>query len=294
MDRDALAGFLRSRREALQPEDVGLPRGVRRRTSGLRREEVAMLAEMSADYYSRVERGAGPRPSEQILASIARGLHLTLDERDHLFLLAGHGTPQRVTRGDHVSPGMMRVLDRLGDTPAQVMSGLGETLIQTPMAVMLLGDETHFTGNDRSVVYRWYTDPASRRIYPQEDHELHGRAFTAQLHEAVARDGPGSRAAKLAGALRESSEEFAARWGEHQVGLRLSDQHKRISHPEVGLIELDCQVLLDPEQAQALLVFTATPGSENAEKLRLLHVIGAQSFGHAGPTGHQPTSDTTS
>ena len=113
MDRAGLADFLRKRRAMLQPEDVGLPQGARRRTTGLRREEVAALAEMSTDYYSRLERQRGPQPSEQMLAAIARGLHLTLDERDHLFLLAGHSTPRRAMRGDHVSPGMMRILDRL-------------------------------------------------------------------------------------------------------------------------------------------------------------------------------------
>ena len=92
MDRAQLAAFLRTRREALQPEDVGLPRGPRRRTGGLRREEVAVLSGMSTDYYSRIEQRRGPNPSEQMLAAIARGLHLSLDERDHLFRLAGHAT----------------------------------------------------------------------------------------------------------------------------------------------------------------------------------------------------------
>lgn len=279
MDRDDLARFLRTRREALQPQDVGLPRGARRRTPGLRREEVAALAEMSADYYSRIERGGGPQPSEQILASIARALHLSLAERDHLFLLAGHGARPRTGRGDHVSPGMLRVLDRLADTPAQVISGLGETLVQTPLAVALVGDETHFTGLARSIIYRWYTDPDSRRIYPEEDHDRHGREFTAQLRQAVARQGPDSPAAVLAAELGRISPQFAALWVQHEVGLKPTGRHKRFSHPQVGLIELFCQVLLDPDQDQVLLVFTATPGSENAEKLRLLHVIGAQTFG---------------
>ena len=95
IDRSGLADFLRVRREALQPEDVGLPRGHRRRTSGLRREEVAVLCHMSADYYTRLEQERGPQPSEQMVAAIAQGLHLTLDERDHLFHLAGHRAPER-------------------------------------------------------------------------------------------------------------------------------------------------------------------------------------------------------
>nr|WP_250008236.1 helix-turn-helix transcriptional regulator [Actinoplanes sp. M2I2] len=135
MDRAHLAGFLRARREALQPEDVGLPRGSRRRSGGLRREEVAALAGMSADYYSRMEQQRGPVPSEQILGALARGLHLSLSERDHLFALAGHRAPRRVLRDDHLSPTMMRIVDRLADTPALVMSRFGETLVQTRPAV---------------------------------------------------------------------------------------------------------------------------------------------------------------
>ena len=132
MDRALLADFLRARREALQPEDVGLPRGSRRRTGGLRREEVAALAGMSADYYSRIEQQRGPAPSEQMLAALARALRLSLSERDHLFALGGHPAPRRILRDDHVSPTMMRIVDRLSDMPAIVLSRFGETLLQTP------------------------------------------------------------------------------------------------------------------------------------------------------------------
>jgi transcriptional regulator with XRE-family HTH domain len=131
MDRELLADFLRARRRALQPEDVGLPRGERRRTGGLRREEVAALAGMSADYYSRMEQQRGPVPSEQMLAALARALRLSLSERDHLFGLGAHPPPRRVLREDHLSPTMMRIMDRLFDTPALVMSRFGETLLQT-------------------------------------------------------------------------------------------------------------------------------------------------------------------
>src|SRR5688572_24559098 len=237
MDRALLADFLRARREVLQPEDVGLPRGQRRRTGGLRREEVAALCGMSADYYSRIEQQRGPHPSEQMLAAIARGLHLSLDERDHLFRIAGHAAPRRVHRGDHINPGIMRILDRLADTPAQVMSGLGETLRQTRPAVALLGDESRWTGMARSMVYRWYTEPESRLIYPEEDHELHGRVFTALLRLAYTREGKGSRAAAVVDALLAVSPEFAAVWAAHDISARYLDQ-KRIAHPQLGLIEL--------------------------------------------------------
>ena len=114
-----------------------------------------------------------------MIAAIARGLHLSLDERDHLFVLAGHHAPRRSLRSDHVNPGMMRILDRLSDTPAEVISGIGETLIQTRLAVALVGDQTKYTGMARSLTYRWFSDPASRSIYPEEDHPIHRRVFTA-------------------------------------------------------------------------------------------------------------------
>ncbi|WP_436761825.1 helix-turn-helix transcriptional regulator [Streptosporangium sp. V21-05] len=273
MDRAELAEFLRTRREALQPEDVGLPRGRRRRTGGLRREEVAALCGMSADYYSRIEQRRGPNPSEQMLAAIARGLHLSLEERDHLFRLAGHATPRRVFRGDHINPGMMRVFDRLEDTPAQVMSHLGETLRQTRLAVALMGDESVHTGMARSAHYRWFTDPTSRLIYPEEDHPTHDRLFTASLRDAYTRGGKGSRAAALADALLAASPEFAGLWHEHPV-LGPFCGTKRVLHPRLCLLELHCQTLVDPDQSQLLLVFTAVPGSESHEKLQLLPAAG--------------------
>ncbi|MEU3185554.1 helix-turn-helix transcriptional regulator [Streptomyces sp. NPDC006923] len=273
MDRAQLADFLRTRREALQPEDVGLPRGQRRRTRGLRREEVATLSGMSTDYYSRLEQQRGPQPSEPMLAAIARGLHLSLEERDHLFRMAGHNTPGRAQRSDHVNPGIMRILDRLDDTPAQVITLLAETLVQTRLAVALVGNETDFTGLSRSLVYRWFTDPRARRIYPEADHPTHSRIFTSQLRATYSRQGADSRAGRIVDALLEQSEEFRQLWSAHEVGLERQGT-KRIHHPDLGVLELHCQVLYDDDQAQALLVYTATPGTESHEKLQLLSVTG--------------------
>ncbi|MFD8005899.1 helix-turn-helix transcriptional regulator [Streptomyces mirabilis] len=274
MDRAELAAFLRTRREALQPEDVGLPRGRRRRTGGLRREEVAALCDLSVDYYSRLEQPRGPNPSEQMLAALARGLRLSLEERDHLFRLAGHAVPRRVLRGDHINPGMMRILDRLEDTPAQVVNHLGETLKQTSMAVALLGDESAFTGRARSLHYRWFTDPASRLLRPESDHAAQSRLLVADLHGTYARDGHDSRTADLVDALQAASPEFAALWREHPV-LGPSCAPKRLQHPQLGTLELHCQTLVDPDQSQRLLVFTAAPGSESHARLQLLSVVGS-------------------
>jgi transcriptional regulator with XRE-family HTH domain len=274
MDREQLGEFLRTRREALQPEDVGLPRGPRRRTSGLRREEVAALSGVSADYYSRIEQSRGAVPSEQVLAAIAQGLHLTLEERDRLVELAGHALPRRVRRSDHINAGLMRILDGLADVPAQVENVLGVTLRQTRLAAALLGDETAYTGPQRARVYRWFTDPRSRDRIPDEDHDRHGRTLTARLAAVHAQTGPTSAAGELAAGLRGRSPEFARLWDEHPV-LGPYCEPKRLNHPEVGLVELHGQTLLDPDQFQALTVFTAVPGTESAERLRLLAVVGS-------------------
>lgn len=233
---------------------------------------------MSTDYYSRLERGRGPQPSEQMITAIARGLRLTLDERDHLFVLAGHNAPARTTRDDHVNAGMMRILDRLEDTPAQVVTATGETIVQTPLAVALLGDQTRFTGLARSIVYRWFTDPDERTNYAPDDHPTHGRIYVAQLRTIASREGRGSHAAALADRLCAESSEFAELWARHEVGISYTNR-KRILHPQVGMISLHCQTLVDPDQAQSLLVFTAIPGTEDHDKLRLLSVIGSQRLG---------------
>ncbi|MEU6450077.1 helix-turn-helix transcriptional regulator [Streptomyces sp. NPDC046979] len=277
IDRAGLAAFLRRRRELLQPEDVGLPRGPRRRTSGLRREEVAELCHMSTDYYARLERERGPQPSESMIASIAQGLHLSLDERDHLFRLGGHAPPARGTGavGEHISPGLLRILDRLDDTPAEVVTELGETLRQTPLGVALTGDTTRYTGPARSIGYRWFTDPVTRGLYAPEDHAFLSRMFASGLREVTALRGPGSRAAHYAELLLARSDEFRALWDKQEVGVR-PHHVKRFSHPEVGALELNCQTLLDPDQSHRLLVYTAVPGSESHDRLRLLAVIGPQ------------------
>ncbi|MFI6823764.1 helix-turn-helix transcriptional regulator [Micromonospora sp. NPDC050187] len=277
IDRTGLAEFLRNRREALQPEDVGLPRGQRRRTNGLRREEVASLCHMSADYYSRLERERGPQPSHRMLASIAQGLHMSIDERDHLFRLAGHNPPPRGAPNDHISPGLLRVLDRLDDTPAEIVTELGETLRQSPMGVALTGNTTRYAGPARSAGYRWFTNPAARQIYAPEEHAFLTRMYASGLRELVTLRGPDSRAAHLAELLLARSEEFRRVWDDHEIGIR-PHEVKHFVHPEVGALELNCQRLVDPGQAHSLMVYTAVPGSESYEKLQMLSVIGAQTL----------------
>lgn len=278
VDRPALADFLRRHREQLHPEDVGLPSGPRRRAPGLRREEVAQLATMSTDYYTRLEQQRGPQPSTQMLAAIARALRLTHDERDYLYRLAGHAAPDRDAATEHVPPGMLRVLDRLTDSPALVLSALNETLVQNDLARALFGDETRYTGLERSGIYRWFAHPdTDRALYPPEDRDRQSRSMVASLRVAHGASATRAQADRLVRELTAISPEFTQLWARHEVGRRFED-HKVLVHPEVGPIELDCQVLFTEDGSQALLVLTAAPRSEAEGRLRLLSVLGTQAF----------------
>ncbi len=169
------------------------------------------------------------------------------------------------------------IFDRLDDTPAEIVTELGETLRQTPLGVALTGDTTRYSGLARSIGYRWFTDPATRTLYVADDHAFLSRMFASGLRELATLRGTGSRAAHCAELLREESEEFRRLWDQHEIGIR-PDQVKRFVHPEVGVLELNCQRLLDPDQSHSLLVYTAAPGSESHERLRLLSVIGTQTL----------------
>jgi transcriptional regulator with XRE-family HTH domain len=275
MDRDGLADFLRRRRERLMPADVGLPAGVRRRTPGLRRDEVASLAAMSTDYYTRLEQGRGPHPSAPLLASLARALRLTDDERDHLFHLSGQVPPVRHAVGSHVSPGLLHVLDRLTDSPAFVVSDIGDVLVQNAMSVAMTGDRSADPGLQRNFPWMWFTEPATRDLYPPEDRAIHSRTHVADLRATFGRRRGDADVEDLVGRLRATSPEFDELWNEHEVAVRRADS-KRLIHPEVGLLDLLCETLVSGVGDQILVVLYPRPGTDARDKLDLLRVIGTQ------------------
>ncbi|GHG60223.1 helix-turn-helix transcriptional regulator [Streptomyces griseocarneus] len=280
IDRPGLADFLRRARERVRPQDAGLPAGPRRRTPGLRREEVAQLAGMSADYYTRLEQARGPQPSPQMLAALARALRLSADERDHLHLLAGHRPPVARASGDHVAPGLLHLLDQLPTTPAQILGALGDVLAQNAMAQSLLGGVCTVSEHGRNVVWRWFTDPAVRAAYPPEEHDHYNRLHTADLRAAVTRRANDPAAARLVDRLREASPEFRALWDLHEVAVRRHTR-MRVLHPVVGPVDLDCQILLAPEGDQRLVLYTPPPGTDTADRLALLRVVGTDQFAPA-------------
>ncbi|MEU7150088.1 helix-turn-helix transcriptional regulator [Streptomyces sp. NPDC045456] len=271
-----LGAFLRSRRARIRPSDVGLAHGPRRRVPGLRREEVAQLAGASADYYNELERGAGSQPSEQMIAALARALRLTADERDYLYRLADRPVPAHGGPASHVHPGMLDLLTRLTSTPAQVITDLHVTLVQNRPAVALLGDHSGLRGARASFVYRWFTEPASRRLYPEADHPGQSRAFVADLRAAAARrDAKDTEVRSMISSLLAASSEFAALWADHEVAFRRDDR-KRIDHPALGLMEVNCLNLFSEDGRQRLLWFTPAAGTDSAGLLDLLAVLGTQ------------------
>ncbi|MES9519495.1 helix-turn-helix transcriptional regulator [Streptomyces capoamus] len=284
MNRAELADFLRRGRARLEPSDVGLAPGARRRTPGLRREEVASLAGMSVDYYTRLEQRRGPRPSRQMLAALARALRLTDDERDHLFHLVGEEPPRRDAASAHVRPGLLLVLDRLYDSPAQVVTDCGEVLAQNALAKALVGDASVRPPRERNLTRRFFLDPAARALFPPEDLPAHARDHVANLRAVAAARPDDPEPAALVAELRARSEEFAALWEEHQVSLR-RPRVKRFLHPVVGLLELECEVLLAHQSHHHLIIHTARPGTESHDRLRLLGVVGVQDLAPQGAPG---------
>jgi transcriptional regulator with XRE-family HTH domain len=282
MEREQLADFLRRRREAIRPGEVGLADSPRRRTSGLRREEVAMLAGMSVDYVVRLEQGRSSQPSTQLLGALARALRLSDDERDHLFHLAGHHPPPADGVARLARAGLMRMLDLLGDTPAAVLSDLGEVLAQNRAALLVMGDHTRFSCDRRYVVYRWFTEPAARAVHPPEEQEHQARQIVADLRAVAGRRSGDPTVTGLVDRLRAVSADFRRLWTEHEVAVRRANR-KTLLHPRVGRLVMDCETLITPDQGQQLLVFTPAD-AETREQLELLRVLGLEEF-PAGVTG---------
>jgi transcriptional regulator with XRE-family HTH domain len=276
VDLDELGVFLRSRRARVGPAEVGLPNGPRRRVPGLRRDEVAHLAGASVDYYIELERGRGAQPSAQMLAALARALRLDADERDHLFRLAGRPAPAGHGTTAHVAPAMLALLDQLDGTPARIITDLHETLIQNRLATALLGP-----ADPVSFVERWFTDPGVRAVYPADDHPHHSRVLVADLRAAVAHRDDDARATAMVRRLRAASPEFAELWESGDVAVRRGER-KRVNHPELGVLDINCQNLFSEDGRQRLQFFTAPAGGAAVEQLRLLAVIGRQTLTSQG------------
>ncbi|MFI6480579.1 helix-turn-helix transcriptional regulator [Nonomuraea sp. NPDC050663] len=271
MKRDELAAFLRSRRERLTPQEAGLPGGERRRTPGLRRQEVAQLAGMSIDYYIRLEQARGPHPSRQVLNALARALMLSQDERAHLFLLGGHPVgPSR--RSNEVPASMLHLLSFLEEVPAYVLDAAYNIVAFNPLGSALLGDLEMSPGTDLNVI-RWCFLYAHTDHFENDDQLAFARASVADLRAAHGRYPDDPEINGLVTEMIALSPAFARLWAEHEVELR-RNQHKRLIHPKVGEIKVICQMMPVPDRDDLRLVlYTAEPGSPSHLALRRLREL---------------------
>jgi transcriptional regulator with XRE-family HTH domain len=281
IDRPELAGFLRHCRERLEPAAAGLAPRARTRTPGLRREDVAGLAGISVDYYTRLEQARGPHPSPQVLGALARAFRLNEDERDHLYRLAGQPPPGRFSSSEHVRPGLLLILDRLYDAPAQVVTDYGQVLARNAVAEALFGEAAQ-PGRAGNIVWDYFANPAGRTRIAGEDRRRLAEAHVANLRAVHAKRSGDPRVGSLVRDLLELSPEFAELWERHDVGV-MRAEHKAFLHPVVGRIEFECEHLLADAGDQRLILYTARPGTESYEKLALLRVLGRETF--AGDAG---------
>jgi transcriptional regulator with XRE-family HTH domain len=276
MDKQELGAFLRSRRERLRPEDVGLPGGSRRRTPGLRREEVAVLAHISTEYYVRLEQGRAPRPSGEVLAGIAAALRLTDAESDHLHILAGTA-PSRTTlvRRD-VRPSILALLERLPQTAGFVISAAFEVLAWNDLAVALMEDFAELDPKDRNLARRAFLGPVGgATLYGVSDAAQFRHHVVMGLRSTRARYPSDPSVTELVAELRDASPEFARLWERHDVQASPT-LTKTFRHPVVGEITVDCDSLALTDRDQHLVLYSAPPGSPGAEALALLYVLGSE------------------
>ena len=249
-----------------------------RRVPGLRKEELAVLAGLSPDYYSRLEQGRVRTPSPAALASLARAIRLTGDEQDYLFRLAGQQPPEPRSPLAPVDPAMMYLLDALEHTPAQVADDLLTVVAQNRAARHLLGVWTGLPGYESNVTWRWFADPASRDSNDPAEHERIGRAYAADLRAGVAQRAAGDRFAQgLVADLLDRSAEFRELWAQQEV-VALTSAPKLIRHPVVGELDLQCDVVLSPATGHRLILFRPRPGSNAREQIAFLGVLGNQKF----------------
>ncbi len=261
--RRALADFLRKRRAQLTPADVGLPPGIRRRTPGLRREEVAQLANIGTSWYVWLEQGRDVHPSAQVLESLAEALRLTANERRHLFLLAGQALPVQASAVEEgVSPGLQRVLDDLNPTPAYILGRRLDYLAWNTAADDLLAISEASVPYGRNPIWRLFTSPAMRA---RPHWEQVARATLAEFRAASARYPGDSSFEELIEDLKRVSPEFCRWWPHHDVRSTLDGQ-KAFRHPTLGLLEFEeitLQVLNNPD----LRIVIYSPLGETRAKL---------------------------
>ncbi|NSC19731.1 helix-turn-helix transcriptional regulator [Streptomyces albus subsp. chlorinus] len=270
MARSELGSYLTARRARVTPAEVNLPATGHRRVAGLRREEVALLAGVSADYYIRLEQGRERTPSEQVLDALAAALRLGEDGRQHLFRLAGRGPRARAAAvTGRVEPSLLALMDAWPHNPAIVHNRAYDVLASNTIADALFHGWTH----SRNLMHVVFTDPTARVFYRDwHDVARNSVAGFRYGHGAAPHD---PRVRQVLSELLEQSVEFAEQWHRHDArGKAL--EHKRFEHRDVGPLTLTMQTFdVRSAPGQELVVYHAEPASPSSEALALLGSLAA-------------------
>ena len=277
--------MVRRWRDRVAPETVGVPVGERRRATGLRREELAGLAGISADYLTRLEQGRATSPSAQVVESLARALRLSDAERDLLYRLAGHAAPGRDIVPTRITPSVQRLLDRLAHTPVAVFDATWTLLVANAPYDALMGETTTWRGIERNSIWRNLVGPGTRAVHTQEEQDDFEARIVADLRLTASRYPADRTLRRLVSDLTAQSPRFGELWRSDDADPYGQDpfRHKTIDHPAVGHITVDCDILLVAGDDLRIMVYTAEPGTEDAERLALAIVLGTQSL--AEPRG---------
>lgn len=279
MDEWEFGRTVRRWRDRVPPAAVGVQVGGRRRASGLRREELAALAGISVDYLTRLEQGRATSPSVQVVESLVRALRVSDAERDLLFRLAGHAGPGPGLVSSRITPGVQRLLDRLAYTPVAVYDASWTLLLANPPYDALMGQTSGWRGIERNSVWRNLVGPGTRAVHTAEERAEFEAGLVADLRMTAARYPADQRLKQLIGDLVAQSPRFVELWGADAPQLHHDfGRHKVIDHPDVGRIALDCDTLIVASDDLRIMIYTAEPGTDDAERLALAVVVGTQSL----------------
>lgn len=266
-------------RDQVSPDAVGMPTSGRRRALGLRREELAGLAGISVDYLTRLEQGRATAPSEQVVESLARALRLNDGERSHLFELAGRNPHARGMVPTRIPPSVQRLLDRFIAIPVVVYDAGWNLVVANAPYDALMGPVAELRGNERNGVWRNVLGPPSRARQTAEEHAVQVRGLVSDLRATAARYPNDDRLRRLVAELSAASCEFADLWSTAaDAPLTEGSRRKVIEHPTVGPIEVDCDTLVVAQDDLRIMVYTTTPGTDDAQRLELAIVLGTQSL----------------